>query len=153
MKIGEVSAASGCHIETIRYYERIGLLPAPARTEGGYRCYDRRDVERLRFITRGRALGFSLEEVASLLQLAGAAEMPCDEVDRLARQHLDDIRGRIADLQRMAAELQATIAECGGGQRARCAILAALRTGENETVRKLRDPVEVRRTRATGRRK
>ncbi len=128
MKIGEVSAASGCHIETIRYYERIGLMTAPERTASGYRQYRDADVERLRFITRGRALGFSLEEVASLLRLAEEAELSCGDVDRLARIHLADIQRRIADLQRMELELQRTIGSCSGRERASCSILGALKT-------------------------
>lgn len=130
MKIGQVSAASGCHIETIRYYERIGLLTPPVRTESGYRHYADGDVERLRFVTRGRALGFSLEEIASLLRLAEQDGMPCGDVDRLARTHLDDIRRRIDDLQRMARELEHTIHGCVGQDRAQCSILGALRNSD-----------------------
>ena len=88
MKIGEVSASSGCHIETIRYYERIGLMTAPDRTASGYRQYRDADIDRLRFITRGRALGFSLEELKSLLRLAEESQLSCSDVDRLARIHL-----------------------------------------------------------------
>ena len=127
MKIGEVSAASGCHIETIRYYERIGLMTSPARTESGYRQYRDADVERLRFITRGRALGFSLEVIASLLRLAEETDLPCSDVDRLARTHLVDVQRRIADLQCMEHELQCTIESCSGRERASCSILGALR--------------------------
>ncbi len=129
MKIGHVSSASGCRIETIRYYERIGLLAPPVRTESGYRQYVESNVERLRFITRGRALGFSLEEIASLLRLDAQHGMPCKDVDRLARTHLHDIRQRIRDLQRMALELEQTIEGCAGQDRARCSILGVLRDG------------------------
>ena len=78
MKISEASQASGCHLETIRYYERIGLMPAPTRTGSGYRSYSEQDVERLRFITRGRDLGFSLDEIRSLMRLDqdGAVQDP-----------------------------------------------------------------------------
>ena len=127
MKISSAAAASGCHLETIRYYERIGLLTAPVRTASGYRVYSPADVERLRFVTRGRDLGFSLDEIRSLLRLAQDQGMVCDEVDQLARQHLKDIRKRIADLQRMAQELERTIGTCGGGQRGECTILDTLR--------------------------
>lgn len=127
MKISNAAAASGCHLETIRYYERIGLLTAPVRTASGYRVYSPADVERLRFVTRGRDLGFSLDEIRSLLRLAQDQGMVCDEVDQLARQHLTDIRKRIADLQRMAQELERTIGTCGGGQRGECTILDTLR--------------------------
>lgn len=127
MKIGEASAASGCHIETIRYYERIGLLARPIRTSGGYRAYQPEEVQRLRFITRGRELGFSLEEIRSLLALADDAALTCGEVDHLARHHLAEIRERIRELTRMAKELERTISGCQGGRRAQCTILDAPR--------------------------
>ena len=127
MKIGEVSASSGCHIETIRYYERIGLMTAPDRTASGYRQYRDTDIDRLRFITRGRALGFSLEELKSLLRLAEESQLSCSDVDRLARIHLVDIQRRLADLQRMERELQRTIESCSGRERASCSILGALK--------------------------
>jgi MerR family mercuric resistance operon transcriptional regulator len=127
MNISSAAAASGCHLETIRYYERIGLLNAPSRTASGYRVYGPADVERLRFITRGRDLGFSLDEIRSLLRLAEDQALSCGEVDRFARQHLQDIHSRIADLERMARELERTIGTCGGGQRGECTILDTLR--------------------------
>lgn len=127
MKIGEVAAASGCHLETIRYYERIGLLPRPSRTASGYRAFAPADIERLRFVTRGRDLGFSLDEIRSLLQLAGRDDLSCAEVDRVAHAHLIDIRTRIADLERMAGELERLIDGCGRGQRSQCAILSTFR--------------------------
>lgn len=127
MKIGEAAAASGCHLETVRYYERIGLLPAPARTSGGYRDYRPADVDRLRFVSRGRDLGFSLQEIRSLLRLAENEALSCHEVDRLARAHLEDIRTRLDDLQRMASELERVIHSCGGEKRGQCTILETLR--------------------------
>jgi MerR family mercuric resistance operon transcriptional regulator len=127
MKISEAAVASGCHLETIRYYERIGLMPSPERTGSGYRAYGDADVERLRFITRGRDLGFSLEEIRSLLRLAQDPDLSCGEVDQLAREHLADIQDRIADLRRMASELERTIGACHGGERGTCTILETLR--------------------------
>lgn len=127
MKIGEVAERSGCHPETVRYYERIGLLPAPPRTAGGYRDYRPADADRLRFISRGRALGFSLEEIRSLLGLAEDDGLSCQDVDRLARGHLLDIQTRLSDLQRMASELGRVIDSCRGGERGQCAILDTLR--------------------------
>lgn len=127
MQIGEAAAASGCHIETIRYYERVGLLPHPARTAGGYRNYRLEEVDRLRFITRGRELGFSLEEIRSLLTLADDPALSCRDVDQLARHHLADIQQRVRELRRIARELERTIANCAGGKRGQCAILGALR--------------------------
>ncbi len=128
MQIGEASVASGCHIETIRYYERVGLLPRARRTGGGYRVYTPAEVDRLRFIARGRELGFSLDEIRSLLALAEDASLSCAEVDQLAHGHLAEIRQRVRALKRMARELEKTIQGCGGGERAHCAILSALQT-------------------------
>jgi MerR family mercuric resistance operon transcriptional regulator len=126
MRISEAAAASGCHLETIRYYERIGLLPKAARRTNGYRDYTSAEVERLRFITRGRELGFSLDEIQGLLTLAEQTDMSCVDVDRLARQHLAEVQCRIRTLQRMARELRRTIEACVGGARAGCTILGDL---------------------------
>jgi MerR family mercuric resistance operon transcriptional regulator len=136
MQIGEASAASGCHIETIRYYERVGLLSSPARTSGGYRAYRPEAVQRLRFITRGRELGFGLDEIRSLLTLADDPALTCSDVDRLARRHLDEIRERIRALNRMAKELERTITGCQGGRRAQCTILDALRAPATASTRR-----------------
>ena len=128
MKISEAATASGCHLETIRYYERVGLMPSPSRKGNGYRSYDPSDVNRLRFITRGRELGFSLEEIRSLLQLSDSDErLSCSEVDRVLRAHLADVHARVADLRRMASELERVIDQCEGGHRGKCTILSALR--------------------------
>lgn len=127
MRIGAAAAASGCHIETIRYYERIGLLPRPGRTTGRYRDYLPQEVDRLRFITRGRELGFSLEEIRSLLALSDDPALSCRDVDQLAHHHLADIQQRVRELRRIARELERTIASCAGGKRGQCAILGALR--------------------------
>ena len=127
MKISKAATASGCHLETIRYYERVGLMPCPERSGSGYRSYEHADVERLRFITRGRDLGFSLEEIRSLLRLAQDPDLSCGEVDQLARKHLSDIQARLADLQRMASELARTIGACHGDERGTCTILETLR--------------------------
>ena len=132
MKIGAAAAASGCHIETIRYYERIGLLPHPARSVSGYREYLPEEVDRLRFITRGRELGFSLEEIRSLLTLSDDHTLSCRDVDQLARHHLADVRQRLRELRRIAQELERTIASCAGGKRGQCAILGALSRRSNE---------------------
>ena len=128
MRISDAAAASGCHLETIRYYERVGLLPSPERTASGYRAYTPGDIDRLRFIARGRGLGFSLEEIRSLLQLSDSDErLSCSDVDRVARAHLADVHARVADLRRMASELERVIDQCEGGHRGKCTILSALR--------------------------
>ncbi len=126
MRIGELAEASGCHFETIRYYEKLGLLPKPLRSPSGYRAYRADDVARVRFIARGRALGFSLDEVRSLLELGESPDLSCDDVDTLARHHLQEVRAKLAQLQRMEAELVATVDRCRGGQRASCAVLQSL---------------------------
>lgn len=127
MKIGAAGAASGCHIETIRYCERIGLLPPPARTTDGYRRYLPKEVEHLRFITRGRKLGVSLEEIRSLLTLSDNPALSCHDVDQLARHDLTDIEQRMRELRRIAREMERTIVSCAGGKRGQCAIPGALR--------------------------
>lgn len=127
MKISEAAAASGCHLETIRYYERIGLTSAPTRTGSGYRTYTQAEVDRLRFITRGRELGFSLEEIRSLLSLDDDPSLSCNDVDALARAHLVEIRQRIAELRSVAGELERVIDQCAGGRRTTCTILGTLK--------------------------
>ncbi len=126
MKISQVADLSGCHLETIRYYERIGLIPAPHRNSNGYREYQDSDVERLRFIGRSRDLGFNLEQIRSLLDLAHNPALSCVAVATLAREHLQDIQTRIADLQRMELELERTIDTCQLEVRQQCTILGAL---------------------------
>ncbi|HOB62766.1 MAG TPA: helix-turn-helix domain-containing protein [Candidatus Competibacteraceae bacterium] len=96
--IGVLSRESGVNLETIRYYERIGLLPHPLRSTNGYRYYDETMIKRLRFIRRGRELGFSIDEVKTLLQLADNRDQPCREADRLVQAHLVEVEAKIADL-------------------------------------------------------
>ena len=127
MKISEAAESSGCHLETIRYYERVGLMPKPRRTASGYREYRDDEVDRLRFINRSRDLGFSLDEIRSLLRLEHDRSLSCDEIDAIARNHLADIRGKVRELNRIARELDRTIGACSGGARGQCSILATLR--------------------------
>lgn len=124
--IGALARRTGCPVETIRYYERAGLLPAPTRSQGGYRLYAASHAERLIFIRRARALGFSLEEVRALLGLADKRRPPCAEARHVAAAHLADIRARMADLRRMARALRESIARCNGGRGRRCPILETL---------------------------
>lgn len=135
MKIGEAAAASGCHLETIRYYERMGLLPQANRLTNGYRDYGTSDVERLRFIVRGRDLGFSLDEIRRLLKLSASAELSCGEVDLLARQQLSAVKNRISELRRMARELQRTIDSCARQSCGECTILGALQSTKSNSAR------------------
>ena len=124
--IGELSRRTGCNIETIRYYERIGLMPAPPR-RGRYRSYGAADVGRLGFVRRARELGFTLDEVRALLGLAVGGHASCAEVRNLAASHLKDVRARIADLKRMERVLADSVRACDAGQDPGCPLIEALR--------------------------
>jgi MerR family transcriptional regulator, mercuric resistance operon regulatory protein len=124
--IGDVSRHTGCNIETIRYYERIGILPSPDR-HGRYRRYGTRDVRRLVFVRRARELGFTLDEVRALLKLSetdGASA--CNEVREISVAHLVDVRRRIADLRAMERVLSGAIHQCDAGQQPGCPLIEAL---------------------------
>lgn len=123
LQIGTLSRRTGVNIETIRYYERSGLLPKPARTAGGYRAYSASDVERLQFIRRARSLGFSIEEVRRLLGLADRKPRSCRAVHALASGHLTEIRAKIADLRRMEKVLATMVADCAQGTMPECPLL------------------------------
>jgi len=126
LSIGELAHATGCKVETIRYYERIGLLPPPARTGGNYRAYTRRHLGQLSFIRRGRDLGFSLDEVRELLRLSDDREQSCTEVDRIGHLHLLEVERKLADLTALRAELRQLIEQCTHGTIAACRIIEAL---------------------------
>ncbi|HEV2300479.1 MAG TPA: helix-turn-helix domain-containing protein [Stellaceae bacterium] len=124
--IGELSRRTGCNIETIRYYERIGLLPLPDRV-GRYRRFAAVDIRRLVFVRRARALGFTLDEVRTLLQLSLTdARNACEDVRRVSAGHLADVRARIADLRAMERVLANTIRECNSGRHSGCPLIDAL---------------------------
>src|SRR5437870_2365442 len=124
--IGRLAKRTGTNIETIRYYERVGLLPAPARSQGGYRLYGTEHLKRLNFVRRARALGFSIGEVRTLLRLADERRRPCAEVRVVAEAHLRDVRAKLADLRRMERVLKATVAGCAEGRRSDCPVIEAL---------------------------
>ena len=124
--IGGLSKQTGCNIETIRYYERIGLLPKPPRTEGGHRLYEREQIKRLVFIRRSRELGFSLDEIRTLLRLVDGKRYTCQEVKALTEEHLGDIKKKIADLKKLQKTLGEISAQCQGGQVPECPIIDAL---------------------------
>lgn len=126
MRISDLSKATGCHLETIRYYERIGLLPPPERSAVGYRAYAQPDVERLQFIVRSRSLGFTLDDVRSLIALASSTEMSCEDVDLVARSHLGQIEAKQRELAALAGELKTMIATCSHRTRATCTVLRSL---------------------------
>jgi len=126
--IGGLSKRTGTNIETIRYYERVGLLPAPPRSSGGYRQYGTDHLKRLSFIRRARALGFSLAEVRTLLALADQRKRSCADVRGLAATHLEDVKGKIAGLKAMERVLADTIARCEAGSGSHCPMIDALYT-------------------------
>ena len=123
--IGQLAQRTGANIETIRYYERIGLLPVALR-QGRYRSYAATDVTRLGFVRRSRELGFSIREVRTLLDLAAGGHESCAEVRDLASVHLHDVRSRIADLRRMERALATTVRACDAGDDAGCPLIDAL---------------------------
>ena len=124
--IGALSKRTGVNIETIRYYERIGVMPAPLRTEGGQRVYDDDHIKRLSFIRRCRALGFSLDDIRALLKLVDGGDHTCGEVHDMTVTHIADIRAKITDLKRMEQVLKDMAARCAGGDVPDCPILEAL---------------------------
>ncbi|MGL3822238.1 MerR family transcriptional regulator [Sphingopyxis sp. R3-92] len=125
MRIGELAQATATRAETIRFYEKIGMLPAPARTEGNYRNYDKSHLARLFFIRRARNLGFTIEQIRTLLGLADDKDMTCDAVDAIARDHLAEVERKIADLDVLRRELEQMIAQCRQGSVAECGIMEA----------------------------
>jgi Cu(I)-responsive transcriptional regulator len=126
LTIGELARRTGTKVETIRYYERIGLLAAPARTAGNYRAYDAAHLNRLSFVRRSRDLGFSLDQVRALLDLSDQRDRSCEAVDAIARDHLADVDRKIADLRALRRELDRMIHLCGCGTVAECRIIEAL---------------------------
>ena len=126
MKIGELSRATGTNIETIRYYERIGLLPAPDRTAANYRSYGSAHRSRLSFVRHSRDLGFTIEEIRSLLDLSDDPARDCGEADRIATAHLEQVEAKIAQLTLLREELTRIVGRCRGGIAADCRVIEAL---------------------------
>ena len=123
---GELAAASGCNIETIRYYEQIGLVPPPPRSQGGHRLYGEDLRKRLVFIRRSRDLGFTLEETRGLLRLVDGGNYTCAQVEGLAREHLREIQRKIADLRKLKRALEEMASKCSGDTLPACPIIDAL---------------------------
>lgn len=142
LSIGDLAKATETRVETIRYYERIGLLPRPARTRGNYRSYEPPHLARLGFIRRARNLGFSIVQVRELLGLADQRDRSCRTVDAIARAHLAEVDAKIRSLQALRREFGAIIRDCRADRIAECGILDALVT---RTVRPPRRPVSSRR--------
>ena len=124
--IGELAKLTGVNLETIRYFERIGLLKPPERTEAGHRLFAPEHIERLLFIRHARDMGFSQDDVRTLLKLSDGDLTSCGEVKSIAAAHLDSIRQRIAKLQQLEALLDSTVAKCSGGRVPKCPVIEAL---------------------------
>ncbi len=131
--IGVLSKNTGCHIETIRYYERIGLLSKPPRSQGGHRLYDKEQIKRLVFIRRSRELGFSLEEIRTLFRLVDGDRYTCQEVKGVTEQHLRDVRKKISDLRRLQKTLRSISSQCEGGLVPDCPIIESLFAEQQRT--------------------
>jgi len=123
---GDLARATGCNIETIRYYEKTGLLPDPPRSAAGYRIYSATHATRLRFILRARELGFSMEDIRGLMGLDDGAAPTCAEVKERTKRHLADVRAKIADLRRIESVLAATASRCSGAEVPNCPVLDAI---------------------------
>ncbi len=126
MQIGDLSRASGVNIETIRYYERIGVLPKPGRQLNGRRTYAEGDARRLGFIRHARDLGFDLAHVRTLLALQEQPEASCEDATRIAQVQLETVESRIAKLLSLRAELARMVSECKTGVVAECRVIEAL---------------------------
>ena len=126
LRIGDLARATNTKVETIRYYELIGLLPAPFRPSGNFRAYAPEHLGRLSFIRRARDLGFTLDKVRALLGLSDQKRHSCEAVDVIARAHLADVSRKIEDLKALRAELDSIINQCGRGTIADCRIIEAL---------------------------
>jgi Cu(I)-responsive transcriptional regulator len=126
LTIGQLARATDTKAETIRFYEKTGLLPVPARTEGNYRAYTGAHLGRLSFIRRARDLGFSLDQVRELLELADERNKPCAAIDAIASAHRGEVERKIRDLQALKAELDSLINQCSCGTVAECRIIEAL---------------------------
>lgn len=126
LAIGELGRLTATKVETIRYYERIGLLPPPARTTGNYRAYGPQHLNRLSFIRRSRDLGFSLDQVRALLDLSDHRDRSCEAADAIAKAHLAEVDRKIADLRALRRELGNMVDQCRSGTVAECRIIEAL---------------------------
>ena len=127
IRVGELSRRTGCNVETVRFYERIGLLPRPARNASRYRLYEETDVHRLTFIRRARELGFTLDEVTALLALsADQGRETCGDVREVAARHLADVRTKVADLRAMERVLADAVRQCDAGDLSGCPLIDTL---------------------------
>ena len=126
LTIGTLSKRTGVNIETVRFYERVGMLPKPPRSAGGHRIYGHDQLMRLGFIRRSRELGFSLDEIRELLRLVDGGRYSCAEVKAITLDHLADVRRKIADLRRLERTLADVAGKCRGGKVPDCPVIEAL---------------------------
>jgi MerR family mercuric resistance operon transcriptional regulator len=129
--IGNLAKLTGVNLESIRYFERIGLLKPAERTEAGHRLFAPEHVERLLFIRHARDMGFSQDDVRTLLRLSDGELTSCGEVKDIASAHLDSIRQRIEKLQRLELLLASTVTKCSGGKVPTCPVIQALTDSES----------------------
>jgi MerR family mercuric resistance operon transcriptional regulator len=122
----ELAKLTGCNLETIRYYENIGVMSEPPRSAKNYRSYDEAHVTRLNFVMRARDLGFKLEEIRDLLALVDGGIQTCGEVQAVATRHLKNIRTKITDMRRIERVLSDTVSQCTGNDVPECAVIDAL---------------------------
>lgn len=126
LSIGRLAKETGTKVQTIRYYEDIGLIPAPARTEGNQRRYRQDHLTRLRFVRHARSLGFSLDAIRELLTLSASPEQSCEAADEIARRHLVQIVRRIEQLNALKIELEHMVEQCKGGEIGSCRVIEVL---------------------------
>lgn len=126
LRIGDLARQTDTKVETIRWYEKAGLLPVPARTGGNYRVYGHAELSRLSFIRRARDLGFSLDDVRMLLEISEDSAAACDTVHDSAKLHIEEIDRKIADLTALRRELISLVESCEGGRVGECRIVEAL---------------------------
>lgn len=126
LTIGRVAEAAGCKVQTVRYYEQIGLIPAPPRSSGNQRVYDSSAVHRLTFIRHARELGFPLQAIRDLISLSDNPDQSCEAADVIAKAQLDEVDLRIRRLGALRNELERMVEQCKGGRIADCRVLEVL---------------------------
>jgi DNA-binding transcriptional MerR regulator len=126
LAIGDLARATNTKVQTIRYYEEIGLIASPARSAGNQRRYDEKALKRLAFIRHARELGFTLESIRELLRLADHPDKPCSEADSIARARLVEVESRLQRLQALKRELNRMVDACAGGPVAECRVIETL---------------------------
>lgn len=126
LMIGDLAKRTGTKVNTVRFYEEIGLMPKAARTDAGRRTYGEPDLQRLSFIRHGRELGFSVDEIRSLISLSADPDRSCAEVGAIAQRHLISVEQRIARLEQLRVELRRATQACDGGRIADCRIIEAI---------------------------